>query len=268
MISPREALEAALVRTPDDVALHMAYADCLIEAGDPRGEYIRLCLAAEEPSATKKERKLRREQAQSFLQKHEASWLGPLSEFLISPDESRRRFGSRPRVLLEWRRGWIVGVTCYGIRRDLNQALQHQRHTEFLESLAIDANTYRFDGRSANNPEDEGDENWEGRNPYRLLHDWPGPSLRRLLIKDEHFGDMGLGYLFHGPYFPHLRSLSLTNCNITDEGAAMLAKHPHTPKLESLRLEQNLISPLGIEMLAEVGVRVSELQLFGRLEDM
>ena len=76
MIFPRDALEAALVRTPDDTALHMAYADCLLGDGGPRGEYLRRCLAAEEPSATKKERKRRREHAQAFQHRHEAAWLG------------------------------------------------------------------------------------------------------------------------------------------------------------------------------------------------
>ena len=88
------------------------------------------------------------------------------------------------------------------------------------------------------------------------------------MVKDEHFGDLGLGHLLPSPAYRHLRSLSLANCHITDEGAEMLAAHPHTPELESLRLEQNLISPLGIAALAEVGVKVSELQRFGRLEDV
>ena len=268
MLSAREALEAALVRTPGDLALHMAYADCLIESGDPRGEYIRLSLAAEEPGGSKKERKRRSETAERYLQDHQSEWLGELAEFLLAPNLPRRRIGSRPRVLLEWKRGWIVAVTCYGLRRELGEALQRLRFTAFFGSLSIDANAYRSQELSLRAPEDEDFESEEERSPYRLLQNWPGPSLRKLLIRDEYFGDTGLNFLFRSPYFLQLKSLSLTHCGLTDEGAAMLAAHPHTPKLESLRLEQNLISPLGIELLAEVGIRVSELQRYGRLEDM
>lgn len=267
MNTSREALEAALARTPDDLALHMAYADCLLEDGDPRGEYIRLCLAAEESSETKKERKLRREEALAFLQKHEAHWLGDLKEFLLSPDESRRKIGSRPRVLLEWKRGWILGVTCYNLNDDLIAALHKHPLMPFLESLAVDANSYRRRSEPTR-------ENWAEddramhREPYWFLREWPTSPMKRLLIQDTDFHDLGVTILLQSLCFPRLQSLSLSNCNITDEGAAMLAQHPHTPELESLRLEQNLISPLGIELLAEVGVRVSELQRFGRLEDM
>jgi uncharacterized protein (TIGR02996 family) len=268
MPTARETLEAALVRSPDDITLHMAYADCLIEAGDARGEYVRLCLAAEEPAGTKKERRLRNEAAERYLHDHQREWIGGLAEFLLSPDEPRRRIGSRPRVLLEWKRGWVVGVTCYGLRRDLAEALRRLPNPQFLDSLSIDANTYRVHESAARGAEDEDYEDWEGRNPYRLLADWPGPNLRRLLVRDQYFGDHGLNYLFRGPYFPHLKSLSLTHCNITDEGAALLAANPHTPMIETLRLEQNLISPLGIELLSEAGIRASDWQRFGRLEDV
>lgn len=266
MLTTREALEAALVRSPEDLTLHMAYADHLIESGDSRGDYIRLCLVAEEPSATKKERRQRREIAERVLLKHQHDWLGDLAEFLLIPKESRRHIGSRPRVLLEWKRGWIVGITCYGQNDDLLEALLTHKLMPLLESLAIDANTYRRpDPSRVNWPEDYRDIN---RDPYYFLRNWPISPLKRLLIQDVHFQDQGVEHVTQGICFPHLQSLSLTHCNITDDGAALLAKHPHTPMIESLRLEQNLISPLGIEQLLESGIRVSDWQRFGQREDL
>jgi uncharacterized protein (TIGR02996 family) len=47
----REALEAALVENPDDLAAHRAYADHLMELGDPRGEFIQVQLALEDADA-------------------------------------------------------------------------------------------------------------------------------------------------------------------------------------------------------------------------
>ena len=44
----RLALEQALVENPDDLAAHAAYADLLMEEGDPRGEFIQVQLALDE----------------------------------------------------------------------------------------------------------------------------------------------------------------------------------------------------------------------------
>src|SRR5579872_2767624 len=55
--SMREALETALVADPNDLANHMAYADWLAEQGDPRGEFIQIQLALEDPNKSPKERK-------------------------------------------------------------------------------------------------------------------------------------------------------------------------------------------------------------------
>src|SRR2546425_1209332 len=44
----RRSLEDALAEDPDDLATHMAYADHLVELGDPRGEFIQVQLALED----------------------------------------------------------------------------------------------------------------------------------------------------------------------------------------------------------------------------
>ena len=48
LMTPREAMEAALFDDPDDVVRHAAYADMLIEDGDPRGDFIRIQLQLED----------------------------------------------------------------------------------------------------------------------------------------------------------------------------------------------------------------------------
>src|SRR5581483_12257097 len=45
----RQAMEQSLAANPDDLATHMAYADHLVELGDPRGEFIQVQLALEDP---------------------------------------------------------------------------------------------------------------------------------------------------------------------------------------------------------------------------
>src|SRR4051794_40635856 len=59
-----EALEAELAANPDDLATHMAYADYLQEQGDPRGEFIRVQLALEDPAKPPAERTKLQQQEQ------------------------------------------------------------------------------------------------------------------------------------------------------------------------------------------------------------
>src|SRR4051812_30092601 len=44
----QRALEEAVLSKPDDLAAHSAYADLLMEQGDPRGEFIQAQLALED----------------------------------------------------------------------------------------------------------------------------------------------------------------------------------------------------------------------------
>src|SRR5262245_53288743 len=63
--STRQILEEALVKAPDDLPTHAAYADCLLEAGDARGELIQAQLALEDQSRRRTERdRLRKREQQ------------------------------------------------------------------------------------------------------------------------------------------------------------------------------------------------------------
>jgi uncharacterized protein (TIGR02996 family) len=53
MLTSLQALWQAILRTPEDVALHMAFADCLIEEGYPEGEKLRICLGVADGSIPK-----------------------------------------------------------------------------------------------------------------------------------------------------------------------------------------------------------------------
>jgi uncharacterized protein (TIGR02996 family) len=106
--SAGQALEAAILANPDDLGAHAAYADWLIEQGDPRGEFIQVQLALEDPQKSAKERQQFQEREQDLLGRHRHEWLGPLAEFLTGacdiPEEG-------PPVQSEfsyaYRRGWL-----------------------------------------------------------------------------------------------------------------------------------------------------------------
>src|SRR5262249_15137221 len=72
----QRALEEALVADPDDPAPHAAYADCLTEAGDPRGEFIQVQLSLEDAGHSARERKELQKREQTLLAAHVREWLG------------------------------------------------------------------------------------------------------------------------------------------------------------------------------------------------
>jgi uncharacterized protein (TIGR02996 family) len=87
MLSLRDALESALVENPDDLATHYAYADFLQEQGDPRGEFIQVQLALEDPDRTTTERQKLQQRERELLAEHGRKWLGVLADELLGPAE-------------------------------------------------------------------------------------------------------------------------------------------------------------------------------------
>src|SRR5262245_38701572 len=79
----QQSLEAALVDDPDDLAAHSAYADYLMEHGDPRGELIQAQLALEDATRPAKERAALRKRETELLKKHAREWLGDVGRFLV-----------------------------------------------------------------------------------------------------------------------------------------------------------------------------------------
>src|SRR5215469_1293480 len=94
MPSLRDALEAALVEDPDDLATHRAYADYLQEQGDPRGEFIQVQLALEDPTRSAAERKTLQQREAKLLKAHQAEWLGDFAQQLVPKDKKKRPHGN------------------------------------------------------------------------------------------------------------------------------------------------------------------------------
>jgi uncharacterized protein (TIGR02996 family) len=222
MTTTREALEAALVRNPDDVSLHMAYADCLIEEGDPRGEWIRLCLEKERPdldAAAKRK-------------------LGTAIRRLRSTHGARWESGLAPHVF-RWRRGWVHHFQATG---DLDPTIMYLFRSHPCLSLVQTVALNAMNG-AIPNPPDTLD--------YSALRHCRWSNLRRLEIWDRTFRDDGIAQLLDSPWFPRLESLSLEWCGLTEGGIVTLAKHPHTRRLKGLSLEGNEIGPASLDALTE-----------------
>ena len=112
----RQSLEAALAADPDDLAAHSAYADHLVEQGDPRGEFIQVQLALEDESRTTTERQQLKERESTLRQQHQREWLGDLAPLLLDAGEATLR------ITFSFARGWLdalivpqIDVTALGL---------------------------------------------------------------------------------------------------------------------------------------------------------
>src|SRR5262245_30098562 len=111
----QQALEAALVENPDDLAAHMAYGDYLAEQGDPRGEFVQVQIALEDDRRPPSERKRLAARVGELLEAHRDEWLGPLATH-FPPGEGLLN-------VVTFRRGWIDAVRVHTLTVEVARAL-------------------------------------------------------------------------------------------------------------------------------------------------
>src|SRR5205085_732909 len=104
----QKAREGALVEDPDDLSAHSAYADYLMEQGDPRGEFIQVQLALEDRARSPKERRKLREREKALLDQHARGWLGELAPFLLDQKEVHEYWVKNHKGYdFRFARGWV-----------------------------------------------------------------------------------------------------------------------------------------------------------------
>jgi uncharacterized protein (TIGR02996 family) len=119
MKTTREALEAAIAADFDDRAAHAAYADLLMEQGDPHGELIAVQLALEEPRPASERQRLAEREGE-LLGENGREWLGGLLQsFPLS-------------------RGWLESVHIGHATYRLTEQLAQAPLARFLRRLEID----------------------------------------------------------------------------------------------------------------------------------
>lgn len=211
--SPGEVLERAILADPDDVASHAAYADWLTQQGDPRGEFIQVQLALEDPSQPPAARKDLHRREQELLQQHGRQWLGGLAEFLLDqrgvPEYQRGEGGPR----FELSRGWLDTLRISTLTLNFARALVNAPQARLLRRLYIEGLAFEEAGQWEPSPE--------------IPEDSYSPSIFALQRMSE---------------FPNLRVFHLgepmeeeySNCHTTGEAAANLVER--MPRLEELYL--------------------------------
>jgi uncharacterized protein (TIGR02996 family) len=160
------SMEDALAESPDDVATHSAYADYLMEQGDPRGEFIQVQLALEDASRPAAERKKLRQREEALLKKHARQWLGDAGRFLHG-DWS----GPGKPWEYRFRRGWLDSVRLLPFPDAAVVALSLSPEARLLRQLEVvyDMRYHPFDfepflvgPRAALTDDEEENETYDG----------------------------------------------------------------------------------------------------------
>ena len=230
-LSTREGLERALVERPEDLVLHSAYADLLMEEGDPRGEYIQIRLALEDRTLPAEEARRLNVRSLAMQNVYRDVWLGELTD-------------AAGQSMLIWHRGWLNTVTFQPLNMSRMRAFRDCMVTRMTQGVLIDGIV----------DIDQVECRLELREFFRYLSDCP---LAYLTIRETDLGDSGLGELIDAGLMRRLEFLFLLNCGITDTGAIELAEHPDTPRLQHLAIDNNLLSEVGIDALRAIGFVVT-----------
>ncbi len=140
-VSPlQQSLEKALAENPDDLANHSAYADYLSEQGDPRGEFIQVQLALEDPKRPAKERKQLEVREQELLKKHGADWLGELAGPLLKKDRTGLSAweAREQKIQFGFARGWLDSLEVHYLSVQLARVLARSPETRLLRRLIVE----------------------------------------------------------------------------------------------------------------------------------
>jgi uncharacterized protein (TIGR02996 family) len=143
----RQALEQALFESPDDLASHSAYADYLADQGDPRGEFIQVQIALEQPGRPAAERKRLHKREQELLDAHERQWLGELAPLLLCTEEEEWDLARSesdhptlvppPGIRFGWARGWLDRIECNFLTVEMARKLGRAPIARLLYGLTV-----------------------------------------------------------------------------------------------------------------------------------
>lgn len=248
----REAFEAAIIENPDDLAAYSAFADWLIESGDPQGEFMRVQLALEDESLSKSERNKLKKAEAALLKKHRAEWLGPFAELeKNNPTVRDHYFETYPNYSFTFTRGHLSKIHAYRLYVKLARTLRDAPQTKLLRELEFEA-------------EDNYEEEVED-----------GPDL--VANPEEHPDAPGLHVLLQRTVWPGLRYFSIGEPMEPDEDGNHGSGDCHTsvsiavdliermPRLEVLQLNCKRFDIEGLFRTKKLP-RLSYLQIyhFGR----
>jgi uncharacterized protein (TIGR02996 family) len=228
----QQSLEAALAENPDDLAAHSAYADYLMEQGDPRGEFIQVQLALEDPARSPQERKGLRQRESELLKQHARQWMGDVGRFLVGDWSG----ADKPYDYL-FARGWLNTVRVLPAPDAIFAALARSPESRLLRRLEVvyDMQYHPFDF----------DQFMEGPNKALTGNEKPGEvyegaNVLAPMLESQYLTNLRvfkLGFSDSGERIGHSTMVApFESCN-AKQVIELLQK---CPRLEELYLNTNL----------------------------
>jgi hypothetical protein len=124
----------------------MAYADYLHEQGDPRGEFIQVQLALEDPGKPAAERKKLQKREQELLGAHAREWLGDLAPYLLDQKSKKERRYSDMVCQYQFARGWLDTLEASRFTVAFTRTLARAPQSRLLRRLVLSDQAYEEAG--------------------------------------------------------------------------------------------------------------------------
>lgn len=250
-------LVEAVLRSPEDDAPRLVYADWLAERDDPRGELISVqCALARLPDDDPSRRVLKEREA-ALLTEHLTKWKASLGPGVV---ELRFERGFVDKVVIDpsvflrhtshlFEHEPVRHLVAPALRGEDVSALAHAPWLSQLKSLELSAHPFV----AALTPEAF----------TRLLESRGLRGLERLSVQQHPVGDLGLLVLARQApgVMPGLKDLELIETDITAIGAEALASVRWFSQLRRLELRRNTLRGVGVEALAFASSRGELLHL-------
>ncbi len=269
----RELLLGAVIADPTNLDARQVYADALVGANDPRGEFIQLDTALDGPLSIRKREALEL-QRDAMFSEHAKTWwpyhnvrlrvtkgfVEAISGFVTKIDAAAAVFSSEPIVEVEVRglRGldgverllettWLPHVRRLLVRGKIGdagfQALVASPALAELEALNVTGNRI-------------------GPGGLAVLQDRL-PKLRSLVLTSNNLETGGITALAGWKHLRNLETLYLGNCGLTTVGVGHLLDAGPLTKLVKLALASN---KLGNEIGATLAGKAMQLPALRHLD--
>jgi len=126
-----------ILKNPDDLDGYGVYADWLMEAGDPRGEFVGAQVRLEDESLSAADRKQLKKVEAKLLKDHGPDWLGDLAPHFDAKAQKRFDWLKKNAYQYTFARGFLDSLTVEILLPDFAKVLKRPQHARMLRRLVV-----------------------------------------------------------------------------------------------------------------------------------